>query len=120
VYSYNFPRDKKLIKILGTGFLYDLYRIPSNRLYAVYGVFLLETLQTALSGADIYYWFVSGFGNMDHLTSPYASAFDVPIIGAVVSLTVQFFFAYRIWVLGKKESWWLSLLICLVSFTQDP
>ncbi|KAH9969367.1 hypothetical protein BGW80DRAFT_630096 [Lactifluus volemus] len=98
VYSYNFPRDKKLIKIL------------------VYGVFLLETLQTALSGADIYYWFVSGFGNMDHLTSPYASAFDVPIIGAVVSLTVQFFFAYRIWVLGKKESWWLSLLICLCSF----
>jgi len=97
VYSYNFPGDRRLIKLL------------------VYGVFLTETLQTALSGADVYYWFVSGFGNMNHLASPYASAFDVPILGSVVSLTVQVFFAYRIWVLGGKESWWLSLLICLCS-----
>ena len=82
----------------------------------VYSVFLLETLQTALSGADLYYWFVSGYGNIDHLTSPYASSFDVPIMGSVVSLSVQFFFVYRIWVLasGKKGSWWLCILICLV------
>ena len=85
---------------------------------AVYSVFLLETLQTALSGADLYYWFVSGYGNTDHLTSPYASSFDVPIMGSVVSLSVQFFFVYRIWVLasGKKGSWWLCILICLVNF----
>jgi hypothetical protein len=81
----------------------------------VYGVFFIETVQTALSGADLYYWFVSGFGNMNHLTAPYVSSFDVPIIGSVVSLTIQVFFAYRIWVLGGKKSWWLSLLICLVS-----
>jgi hypothetical protein len=82
----------------------------------VYSVFLLETLQTALSGADLYYWFVSGYGNVDHLTSPYASSFDVPIMGSVVSLSVQFFFVYRIWVLasGKKGSWLLCILICLV------
>jgi hypothetical protein len=81
----------------------------------VYGVFLLETLQTALSGADLYYWFASGFGDMNHLTSPYASAFDAPIMGAAVSLCVQFFFVYRIWVLGKRETWWLCILICLVT-----
>ncbi|KAI0252249.1 hypothetical protein BJV78DRAFT_1203887 [Lactifluus subvellereus] len=97
VYSYNFPGDRRLVKLL------------------VYGIFLTETLQTALSGADVYYWFVSGFGNMNHLAAPYASAFDVPILGSVVSLTVQVFFAYRIWVLGMKKSWWLSLLICLCS-----
>ncbi|KAI0292845.1 hypothetical protein B0F90DRAFT_198089 [Multifurca ochricompacta] len=97
VYSYNFPGDKRLIKLL------------------VYSVFLLETLQTALSGADIYYWFVSGFGNMDHLASPYASAFDVPIIGAAVSVAVQFFFAYRIWVLGGREFWWICAIIYMVS-----
>jgi hypothetical protein len=55
---------------------------------------------------------------MNHLATPYASAFDVPILGSVVSLTVQVFFAYRIWVLGEKESWWLSLVICSVSL--DP
>ncbi|KAH9986895.1 hypothetical protein BJV74DRAFT_843398 [Russula compacta] len=97
VYTYNFSGDKMLFKLL------------------VYSVFFLETLQTALSGADVYYWFVTGFGNMNHLASPYASAFDVPIIGSVVSLSVQFFFVYRIWVLGKKETWWLCFIICLVS-----
>jgi hypothetical protein len=80
----------------------------------VYSVFLLETLQTALSGADLYYWFVSGFGNMNHLASPYASAFDTPIMGSVVTLCVQFFFIYRIWVLGSKEAWWICILIGLV------
>lgn len=87
-------------------------------LLVVYGVVLLETLQTALSAADLYYWFITGFGNIEHLRTPYASSFDVPIIGAVVSLSVQFFFVYRIWALGKKEkeTWWLCLIICLVTF----
>ncbi|KAI0252215.1 hypothetical protein BJV78DRAFT_1203504 [Lactifluus subvellereus] len=99
VYSYNFPGDRRSIKLL------------------VYSIFFTETLQTALSGADLYYWFVSGFGNMNHLAAPYASAFDVPILGSVVSLTVQVFFAYRIWVMGAKKLWCqlLSLLICLCS-----
>lgn len=75
---------------------------------------LIETLQTALTGADIYYWFVIGFGDINHLATPYASAFDVPIIGAIISLTVQFFFAYRVWVLGNRKLWWLVGIICLV------
>jgi len=54
---------------------------------------------------------------MDRLSDPYASAFDVPIIGAVVSLTVQYFFAYRVWVLSNKNFWWICLIIgiCAVS-----
>ncbi|KAH9952923.1 hypothetical protein BGW80DRAFT_1469118 [Lactifluus volemus] len=97
VYSYNFPDDKKLLKLL------------------VYVIFFIETLQTALSGADVYYWFVSGYGDIKHITSPYATPFDVPIIEAVVSSSVQFFFAFRIWLLGMKKSWCLSLIICLSS-----
>ncbi|KAI0252248.1 hypothetical protein BJV78DRAFT_1153815 [Lactifluus subvellereus] len=81
----------------------------------LYGVFFLETLQTALSGADLYYWFVSGYGNLRHLTDPYATPFDVLIIESLVSLSVQFFFAYRIWVLSLKKPWWLCLIICLCS-----
>jgi hypothetical protein len=65
-------------------------------LLAVYGVFFLETLQTAFSGADLYYWFASGFGNVERLTTPYIPFFDVPILGSMVSLSVQFFFVYRI------------------------
>ena len=83
----------------------------------MYSVFVIETVQTGLTGADLYYWFVSGFGNLNHLASPHESGFDVPIIGTIVSLTVQFFFMYRIWVLSEKRrsSWFLCLLIFLVS-----
>jgi hypothetical protein len=92
------------------------YCMPcSNDTFTVYAVFLLETLQTALSGSDLYHWFVSGFGNMDLLSSPHLSAIDVPVIGSLVSLVVQLFFVYRIWVLSGKSSWLLCLLICLVS-----
>ncbi|KAH9961948.1 hypothetical protein BC827DRAFT_248442 [Russula dissimulans] len=97
VYSYNFQDDRRLIKLL------------------VYGIFFLETLQTALNGADLYYWFASGFGRFDHLTSPYATAFDVPMIESLVSLAVQCFFMYRIWVLSNKKSWWLCIFIFLFS-----
>ncbi|KAH9039088.1 hypothetical protein EDB85DRAFT_2141340 [Lactarius pseudohatsudake] len=97
VYSYNFPGDRTLLKLL------------------VYSVFLVETVQTALTGADLYYWFVSGFGNMDHLSSPNLSAIDVPIIGSIVSLTVQLFFMYRIWILSGRSSRFICLFICLCS-----
>jgi hypothetical protein len=81
-------------------------------------VFFLETIQTGLSGADVYYWFVSGYGDIRHLASPYAAAFDVPIMESVVSLIVEFFFAHRIWALGVRWSKWFCLLICLVGQSQ--
>jgi hypothetical protein len=120
VYTYNFPRDHRVVKLLGKRIRHESYELLPDELFTVYSIFVLETLQTALSGADLYYWFVSGFGNMNHLTSPYASAFDVPIMGSVVSLCVQFFFVYRIWVLGKRETWWLCILICVVNLTLAP
>jgi hypothetical protein len=93
--------------------------LTNKQRYLVFTVFLIETLQTALSGADLYYWFATGFGDLNRVTSPYASAFDVPILGSIVSLSVQFFFAYRLWLLGNKENWWLSGAICVVSPPKD-
>ncbi|KAI9442886.1 hypothetical protein BJY52DRAFT_1177729, partial [Lactarius psammicola] len=97
VYTYNFPNDIKRLKFLA------------------YGIFLLETVQSALALADLYYWFASGFGNIGHLASPHYSVWDGPLLGGVVSLTVQLFFAYRIWELSSRQSWWLCLLISLCS-----
>ena len=37
------------------------------------------------------------------------------LVGCVTAVTVQSFFAYRIWVLSEKKSWWLCLMILLVS-----
>jgi hypothetical protein len=86
----------------------------------VYTVFVLETVQTALSGADMYYWFASGYGDMNHLASPFASTFDIPLIESLVSGMVQFFYAYRVWMLSNKQSRWFCLLICLVSLSIRP
>jgi hypothetical protein len=99
VYSYNFPGDgdNRYIKLL------------------VYIIFFLETVQTALSGADLYYWFSVGFGNEDQLVTPFASFFDLQILGSVVSLSVQLFFVYRIWLLSEKRARWLCVSICLLS-----
>ena len=82
--------------------------------FVVHGIFFLETLQTVFSGADLYYWFAAGFGNVDQLTVPFGSSIDVSIMGSVVSLGVQFFFVYRIFMLSEKRSWLLCAVICLV------
>jgi hypothetical protein len=68
-----------------------------------------------MSGVDMYYRFASGFGSLQHLIDPYLSPFVGPIIGAIVSLTVQYFFAYRVWIMSNRKSFWLCLLICTVS-----
>ena len=81
----------------------------------MYGVLLLETVRTALDSADLYWQFVSGYGDIKRLTSARISSISGPILGSVISLWVQLFFVYRIWILGKKESWWLCIPICLVT-----
>ncbi|KAH8980253.1 hypothetical protein EDB86DRAFT_2835432 [Lactarius hatsudake] len=97
VYSYNFPKDRRLVKFLA------------------YFVFLLETAQTALTGADAYYWFVEGFGNV-HLGDSHFAPVDNPIITAVISLVVQGYFCHRIWVLSRRSSWicWI-IAVCMVT-----
>jgi hypothetical protein len=84
----------------------------------VYTVFFLETIQTALAGADVYHWFISGYGDMKHLAAPVTSAFDIPILESMVSLCGEFYFVYRIWMLGGKGSGWFCLLISLVGRVQ--
>ncbi|KAH9987449.1 hypothetical protein BJV74DRAFT_885568 [Russula compacta] len=99
VYSYNFPHDRRWMKALA------------------YFVFLLETTQTALTGADAYYWFMAGFGNLGHLRKSNFAPIDSPTIDAFISLIVQGFFCYRIWTLNNRTLW-LPLLIAVLSITQ--
>ncbi|KAI0043601.1 hypothetical protein FA95DRAFT_1498356 [Auriscalpium vulgare] len=94
-YNDNFPNDRKAFKAL------------------VYGLFIFETIQVTMSGADIFYWYASGFGNMARLQDTYLSPFDTPMMGSMVTFTVQLFYAYRIWVL-KPSLLWLSGIISTV------
>ncbi|KAF8273647.1 hypothetical protein EI94DRAFT_1795053 [Lactarius quietus] len=100
VYSYNFPTDRRSIKFLA------------------YFIFLLETVQTALTGSDIYYWFIAGFGNVERLRRSHFGPIDVPIINAIISLIVQGYFCYRIWVLNKRSSW-ICWIIAVAAVTQS-
>ena len=52
---------------------------------------------------------------MDHLQDPYISAIDNPIMGSIVTGTVQFFFAYRVWVLSDRRALWYCVIIVVVS-----
>lgn len=80
----------------------------------MYFVFLLETAQTALTGADVYYWFMAGFGDIEGLKKSSFSPIDIPTMDAFISLIVQVFFCFRIWLLSKRI-WWLCLVIAIVS-----
>ncbi|KAI9449488.1 hypothetical protein BJY52DRAFT_1176330 [Lactarius psammicola] len=100
VYSYNFPIDGRSVKFLA------------------YFVFVLETVQTALTGADIYYWFVDGFGDTARLAHSHFSPVDSPIMTAVISFTVQGYFCYRIWTLNRRLSW-ICWIIAVASVTQS-
>ena len=118
MYSRWFPQDNRYIKLLGTRIPHFISTCLSlTKHFAVYSICFLETVQTVLSGADLYYWFAAGFGEPQFIT-PFASFFDLQIVGSVVSLSVQLFFVYRIRVLSRlceKQSRWLRIIICLVT-----
>ncbi|KAJ6556298.1 hypothetical protein B0H19DRAFT_1262380 [Mycena capillaripes] len=67
----------------------------------VYGLAILDILQTALVTADAFHWFVFGFGNMDRLDDTFLNSWDVPMLDALISLIVQVFYCWRIYVLRK-------------------
>ncbi|KAK7459661.1 hypothetical protein VKT23_009643 [Stygiomarasmius scandens] len=97
-YHISFPNDSRMIKML------------------VYGLFVLDILQTVLVTADAFHWFVFGFGNMDQLDDTFLNSWDVPLLDAVISLIVQCFYSWRIHVL--TSSWILPGIIVLISMTQ--
>ena len=111
MYNYNFPDDRLLAKVLGE------YKTPTpyhlNNFSLAYFVFLLETVQTALNGADIYYWFVEGYGNVERLKHSHFAPIDIPFIHATISFIVQAFLCYRIWTLNRRSSK-LCIVIALV------
>jgi len=92
VYLYNFPEDRRALK------------------YLAYFVFLLETVQTALTGADAHYWFIQGFGNVEQLKDSHYAPIDIPIIDSIISLIVQEYFCYRIWTLNKRLAWFCIVI----------
>ncbi|KAF9002872.1 hypothetical protein BDQ17DRAFT_1174405, partial [Cyathus striatus] len=92
---------------------------PNDRLYTkilVYFIFILESVQSLLVAHDAFEAYAKGFGNFEALTTGYFSWLTMPIIGGVVALMVELFYAYRISVLGKSNLF--SLLIGVMAIIQ--
>ncbi|KAF8963239.1 hypothetical protein BDZ97DRAFT_1821207 [Flammula alnicola] len=98
IYHLNFPNDTRAIKAL------------------VYGLVLLDMLQTGMVTADAFHWFVFGFGNMKQLDDTFLNSWDVPMLDAIVSLIVQSFYSWRIYIL--RRSFIFPVIIGMISLCQ--
>ncbi|KDR69652.1 hypothetical protein GALMADRAFT_28460, partial [Galerina marginata CBS 339.88] len=85
-------------------FIYYLHFNDSRNVkILVYGVYLLECMQTGMASAEMFHWFSHGWGRLDILQQPYTNPFSEPIIDGIVSLIVQLYFIWRIWMLGRSK-----------------
>ena len=56
---------------------------------------------------------MAGFGDLGSLVNPWFARIDIAVVDGFISLVVQVFFCYRIWMLNKRL-WWLCLVIAVV------
>ncbi|PPR05262.1 LOW QUALITY PROTEIN: hypothetical protein CVT26_012409 [Gymnopilus dilepis] len=83
----------------------------------VYGLYFLETVQTAMTAADLCFWFATGFGDINNLNQVNLSPFDAPMVCSIVACIVQCFYGFRIYML-RSSFLWVSLLIVVMSISQ--
>jgi hypothetical protein len=119
VYSYNFPDDRLVVKSVGKHRILPPCYLNDEAIILAYFLFALETVQTALTGADVYYWFVDGFGNFERLHDSHFAPIDIPIILSIISFVVQGCLCYRIWMLNKRSPKF-CLVIGVVRCTVSP
>ncbi|KAK0484834.1 hypothetical protein IW261DRAFT_1560514 [Armillaria novae-zelandiae] len=96
-YYLAFPNDIRLLKNL------------------IYGIYVIESVQTILVARDAFAMFGYGFGDIHALTRMNSFWLTVPIMSAVAAGGGQVFYAYRIFVLSKSRI--IPILILCVSFT---
>ncbi|KIJ37123.1 hypothetical protein M422DRAFT_178467, partial [Sphaerobolus stellatus SS14] len=94
-YYLCFPKDSKYNKTL------------------VYSLFCLEIAQTIILTKDSWDWFINAWADPVRVGEYGIEWLNLPIMDGVIAGTVQLFFAWRIWILGR--SWPLAGLVAIVS-----
>jgi len=82
----------------------------------VYGVVILEWIQTGLTTAAAFDFYVHNFGNVPNLLSLRYTWFSVPVMTAIASVVAQMFFAWRVYKLG--ESMIMPVIIITLALCQ--
>ncbi|KAK0483074.1 hypothetical protein EDD18DRAFT_1293867 [Armillaria luteobubalina] len=85
LYYLAFPKDRKFTK------------------YLVYGIYIIELVQTILVTHDAFTVFGYGFGDLDALTDVHSNWLVVPIMGGIAASVGQGFYAYRIFILSRSR-----------------
>ena len=65
----------------------------------VYGVLIFEWVQTGLLSASAFQIFVYHYGDVGIVTKIYNGWFTIPVMAAMISMVVQSFFAWRIYII---------------------
>ncbi|GAA6010586.1 hypothetical protein JCM11491_002984 [Sporobolomyces phaffii] len=95
-YFTNFPNDRKLYKWL------------------VIFMCVLDWSHSAISMYTIYDWTVTHYGEVAHLVkSPWSFAVD-PAMTGIAACVCQFFYAYRVYVVGKRQLA-IPIIICVLA-----
>jgi predicted membrane channel-forming protein YqfA (hemolysin III family) len=76
----------------------NLLKVSASNVFfpSVYSIYLTMLVCLFLDAVDMHFWFGAGFGDLDKFAKARYSGVTSPIIGSLVGLCVQFFFAYRI------------------------
>ena len=67
----------------------------------MYGVLVFEWVQTGLLSSSAFQIFVYHYGDVEIVTKIYNGWFTLPIMSAMISMVVQAFFAWRIYLLSR-------------------
>ncbi|KAK0241046.1 hypothetical protein EDD85DRAFT_948138 [Armillaria nabsnona] len=99
LYYLAFPKDRKITKCL------------------VYGVYIVEFVQTMLFTHDAFAMFGYGFGDIEALIRMNFNWLTIPIMSAAVAFVGQVFYAYRIFKLSKSRV--VPIFVICVSLTSS-
>ncbi|KAK0196027.1 hypothetical protein F5146DRAFT_1175969 [Armillaria mellea] len=85
LYYLAFPKDNKFTK------------------YLVYGIYIVELVQTMFVTHDAFAIFGYGFGDIDALTGMHFDWLTIPLMSAVVACVGHAFYAYRLAILSRSR-----------------
>lgn len=90
IYHINFPKDRRILKLLGiiSPPLYVLILLLKESL-SVYVVYLLDWAQTCSATYDAFQWFVYGWGVVPTLFLRFTGFLNVPLLSSIIGALVQ-------------------------------
>ncbi|KAF9265196.1 hypothetical protein L218DRAFT_161053 [Marasmius fiardii PR-910] len=98
IYYLGFPNDRWISKAL------------------VFFVYVVEMAQTIISMVDWWRYFGAGWGNIIALDTIGILWFSGPVMTVILSCSVQFFFAWRMWCVGRSP--YFPIITILLSLFQ--